>query len=54
MVFQVMLHSDSGEDGIFDFVFVDDGVNVEDRAMFEGNRMIANVFAAPCNGPEST
>lgn len=46
-MFLVMLHSDSNEDGVFDFVFVEDGVNVEDRAVFEGNRMIAHVFAAP-------
>lgn len=43
----VMLHSDSNSDGVFDFVFVDDGVNVEDRAVFEGSQMIAHVFAAP-------
>jgi len=43
----VMLHSDSNSDGIFDFVFVDDGVNVEDRAVFEGSRMIAHIFAVP-------
>lgn len=43
----VMLHSDSDGDGVFDFVFVEDGVNVEDRAVFEGTRMIAHVFAAP-------
>lgn len=46
-MFLVMLHSDSDKDGVFDFVFVDDGVNVEDRAVFEGDRMIARVFAAP-------
>ncbi|MEM6475145.1 MAG: hypothetical protein AAF687_03155 [Pseudomonadota bacterium] len=43
----VMLHSDSNSDGVFDFVFVEDGINVEDRAVFEGNKMIAHVFAAP-------
>lgn len=43
----VMLHSDSNSDRVFDFVFVEDGINVEDRAVFEGNRMIAHVFAAP-------
>ena len=42
----VMLHSDSNSDGVFDFVFVDD-THVEDRAVFEGTRMIAHVFAAP-------
>ena len=46
-MFLVMLHSDSNKDGVFDFVFVEDGVNVEDRAVFEGNQMIAHVFAAP-------
>ncbi len=42
----VMLHSDSNADGVFDFVFVDD-THVEDRAVFEGNRMIAHVIAVP-------
>lgn len=46
-MFLVMLHSDSNSDGVFDFVFVEDGINVEDRAVFEGNRMVAHVFAAP-------
>lgn len=46
-MFLVMLHSDSNADGVFDFVFVEDGINVEDRAVFEGNRMIAHVFAVP-------
>ena len=46
-MFLVMLHSDSNQDGVFDFVFVEDGINVEDRAVFEGNRMVAHVFAAP-------
>lgn len=46
-MFLVMLHSDSNKDGVFDFVFVEDGINVEDRAVFEGNRMVAHVFAAP-------
>ena len=45
-MFLVMLHADSNEDGVFDFVFVDD-THVEDRAVFEGNRMIAHVFAVP-------
>ena len=45
-MFLVMLHSDSNKDGVFDFVFVEDGINVEDRAVFEGNRMVAHVF--PC------
>jgi len=46
-MFLVMLHSDTNSDGVFDFVFVEDGINVEDRAIFEGSRMIAHVFAAP-------
>ncbi len=44
--FIVMLHSDSNDNGIFDFVFVDD-TNVMDRAVFEGSKMIDHVFAAP-------
>lgn len=43
----VMLHSDVDEDKNFDFVFVADGVNVEDRAVFEGTTMIGHVYAAP-------
>ena len=46
-MYLVMLHSDSDRDGVFDFVFVEDGVNVEDRAVFEGTQMIAHVFAVP-------
>ena len=46
-MYLVMLHSDSDSDGVFDFVFVEDGVNVEDRAVFEGTRMVAHVFAVP-------
>ena len=42
----VMLHSDSNSNKIFDFVFVDD-VNVMDRAVFEGQKMIAHVFSVP-------
>ena len=45
--FLVMLHQDVDEDRVFDFVFVEDGINVEDSAVFEGTRMIAHVFAAP-------
>ncbi len=45
-MFIVMLHKDSDNDGVFDFVFVDD-TNVEDRAVFEGNRMIAHAIAVP-------
>ncbi|MFT7218612.1 MAG: hypothetical protein ACI8Z1_000223 [Candidatus Azotimanducaceae bacterium] len=42
----VMLHRDLNENGIFDFVFVDD-TNVMDRAVFEGSKMIGHAFAAP-------
>lgn len=45
--FLVMLHSDVDDDRVFDFVFVEDGINVEDTAVFEGTRMIAHVFAVP-------
>jgi len=43
----VMMHKDVNQDRIFDFVFLDDGVNVEDRAVFEGNTMIAHAIAVP-------
>lgn len=42
----VMLHSDSNTNQIFDFVFIDD-VNVMDRAVFEGNKMIAHAISVP-------
>lgn len=42
----VMLHSDSNSNKIFDFVFVDD-INVMDKAVFEGPKMIAHAFAVP-------
>lgn len=45
--FLVMLHGDADQDRVFDFVFVADGVNVEDKAVFEGTRMIAHVFSVP-------
>lgn len=45
--FLVMLHSDVDQDRVFDFVFVEDGINVEDRAVFEGTNMIAHIFAIP-------
>ena len=45
--FLVMLHSDVDQDRVFDFVFVEDGINVEDTAVFEGTRMIAHVIALP-------
>ncbi|MEM1434113.1 MAG: hypothetical protein AAGG11_08685 [Pseudomonadota bacterium] len=45
-MFIVMLHRDLNENGILDFVFVDDR-NVMDRAVFEGSRMIAHAIPAP-------
>jgi hypothetical protein len=44
--FVVMLHRDVNENKVFDFVFVDPP-HVLDRAVFEGNKMIALVFQAP-------
>jgi hypothetical protein len=46
-MFIVMLHSDVNADQVFDFVFVEDGINVEDKAVFEGSRMIAHMIAVP-------
>ena len=43
----IMLHSDVNEDRVFDFVFVEDGINVEDRAVFEGSVMVAHAVAVP-------
>ncbi len=45
--FLVMLHRDVDEDRVLDFVFVEDGINVEDKAVFEGTNMIAHIFAVP-------
>ncbi len=45
--FLAMLHSDVDQDRVFDFVFVEDGINVEDTAVFEGTRMIAHLIALP-------
>ena len=45
-MFIVMLHHDSNDNGIFDFVFVDD-TNVMDRAVFEGPRMIGHAIPSP-------
>jgi hypothetical protein len=45
-MFIVMLHSDVNENQEFDFVFVDER-NVLDKAVFEGNVMIAHAIAAP-------
>ena len=46
-LFIVMLHSDADDDRRFDFVFVGDTGHVEDRAVFEGNKMIGHVYPAP-------
>lgn len=43
-MFVVMLHYDVNEDGIFDF---NDGIDVLDAPVFEGNRLVALRFAAP-------
>lgn len=45
-MFIVMLHSDVNNDEMFDFVFVDE-VNVADKAVFEGGKMIGHPIAAP-------
>ena len=45
-MFIVMLHNDVNENQVFDFVFVDE-VNVLDKAVFEGTKMIGFPFAAP-------
>ncbi|MEL7317903.1 MAG: hypothetical protein AAFN04_04595 [Pseudomonadota bacterium] len=45
--FLVMLHNDVDEDRVLDFVFVEDGINVEDTAVFEGTRMVAHIVAVP-------
>ncbi len=42
----VMLHRDVNENHEFDFVFVDE-INVLDKAVFEGTKMIAHRFTAP-------
>ena len=45
--FLVMLHHDVDDDRTLDFVFVEDGINVEDTGVFEGTHMIAKIFAVP-------
>ena len=45
-MFIVMLHRDVNENQEFDFVFVDE-VNVLDKAVFEGNTMIAHPIPVP-------
>ncbi|MEN7342973.1 MAG: hypothetical protein AAAFM81_08505 [Pseudomonadota bacterium] len=42
----IMLHSDVNENRQFDFVFVDD-THVLDKAVFEGNTMVARIFKTP-------
>jgi hypothetical protein len=44
--FIVMLHSDVDRDETFDFYFVDE-INVADKAVFEGTKMIGHMIAAP-------
>ena len=46
-MFIVMLHSDVDRDQQFDFVFVGDTGQVEDKAVFEGNKMIGHPYRAP-------
>ena len=45
--FMVMLHSDVDKDRVLDFVFVEDGINVEDTAVLEGTTLVGHVFAVP-------
>lgn len=45
-MFIVMLHSDVNNDRTFDFYFVDE-LNVADKAVFEGNTIIAHAIKAP-------
>ena len=45
-MFIVMLHRDVDEDREFDFVFVGDTGHVEDKAVFEGNKMIGHAYPA--------
>jgi hypothetical protein len=45
-MFIVMLHRDSNENGILDFIFVDDE-NVMDLAVFEGSTMIGHAIPTP-------
>lgn len=45
-MFIVMLHWDTNENKVLDFIFVDEQ-NVMDRAVFEGSTMIGHAIAAP-------
>jgi len=50
-MFIVMLHFDTNENKILDFVFIDDK-NVMDTAVFEGSKLIAQAIPAPKNSLE--
>ena len=43
----VMLHRDVDEDKEFDFVFIPGTPHVEDKAVFEGSKMIGHEYSAP-------
>jgi hypothetical protein len=45
-MFIVMLHSDSNDNGVLDFIFVD-AQNVMDKAVFEDSTMIGHAIPAP-------
>lgn len=45
-MFIVMLHSDSNDNGVLDFIFIDDR-NVMDLAVFEDNTLIGHAIPAP-------
>lgn len=45
-MFIVMLHRDLNENKELDFIFIDE-INVMDRAVFEGSRMIGHAIPAP-------
>ncbi|MFK7915222.1 MAG: hypothetical protein AB8B93_15020 [Pseudomonadales bacterium] len=46
-MFIVMLHSDVDQDQNFDFVFVGNTGQVEDKAVFEGSKMIGQAYRSP-------
>ena len=45
----VMLHRDVDEDRHFDFVVVGDTGHVEDRAVFEGSKIIGHAYPTPAS-----
>lgn len=45
-MFIVMLHSDSNDNGVLDFIFIDDR-NVMDLAVFEDSTLIGHAIPAP-------